>query len=168
MVTTMPKAEVSLPSDTEVKVSRQFNAPRELVYRAYTTPSLLQRWLLGPPGWSMPVCEMDVRVGGAFRWRWRNDEDGKEFGFHGEFREVSAPGKLVHTEYYDPGDVGGEMGDGALITVDLAENDGVTTATTLMDFGTREARDAAMSTGMTDGMEMGYQRLDELLDETAR
>jgi uncharacterized protein YndB with AHSA1/START domain len=153
---------VSLPSAGAVKVTRQFNAPRELVYKAYTTPSLLERWLLGPPGWTMSVYEMDVRVGGAFRWRWRSIEDGKEFGFHGEFREVSAPGKLVHTEYYDPGDVGGDMGEGALITVELTEKNGVTTVSTLMDFGTKEARDAAMSTGMTDGMEMSYQRLDEL------
>jgi uncharacterized protein YndB with AHSA1/START domain len=153
---------VSLPSDSAVKVTRQFNAPRELVYKAYTTPSLMERWLLGPPGWTMSVYEMDVRVGGAFRWRWRSIEDGKEFGFHGEFREVSAPGKLVHTEYYDPGDVGGDMGEGALITVELTEKNGVTTVSTLMDFGTKEARDAAMSTGMTDGMEMSYQLLDEL------
>jgi uncharacterized protein YndB with AHSA1/START domain len=164
-VTKMPEAEVSLPSDSAVKVTRQFNAPRELVYKAYTTPSLMQRWLLGPPGWTMPVCEMDVRVGGAFRWRWRSVEDGKEFGFHGEFREVSAPAKLVHTEYFDPGDVGGDMGEGSLITVELTEKNGVTTVSTLMDFGTRQARDAAMSTGMTDGMEMSYQVLDELLVE---
>jgi len=151
-----------------VKVIRQFNAPRKLVYQAYTTPSLMQRWLLGPPGWSMPVCEMDVRVGGVFRWRWRNNENGKEFGFHGEFRDVSAPGKLVHTEYYDPGDVGGDMGEGSLITVGFKEKNGVTTVSTLIDFGTKVARDAAMSTGMTDGMEMSYQLLDQLLDEVAR
>jgi uncharacterized protein YndB with AHSA1/START domain len=167
MVTTMAKAAVSLPSDSAVKVIRQFNAPRKLVYQAYTTPSLMQRWLLGPPGWSMPVCEMDVRVGGVFRWRWRNNENGKEFGFHGEFRDVSAPGKLVHTEYYDPGDVGGDMGEGSLITVEFKEKNGVTTVSTLIDFGTKRARDAAMSTGMTDGMEMSYQLLDQLLDEVA-
>jgi uncharacterized protein YndB with AHSA1/START domain len=164
-VTTLPKAEVTLPSDREVRVTRQFNAPRELVYKAYTTPALVQRWLLGPPGWSMPVCEMDVRVGGKFRWRWRNDEDGKEFGFHGEFREVVAPAKLVHTEFYDPGDVGGDMGEGALITTTLTEKNGLTTMAALMDFRTKEARDAAMSTGMTDGMEMSYQLLDKLLME---
>jgi len=84
---------------------------------------------------------------------------------YGEFREVSAPGKLVYTEYFDPGDVGGDMGEGALITMELTEKQGVTTVSALMDFGTREARDAAMSTGMTDGMEMSYQALDILLDE---
>jgi uncharacterized protein YndB with AHSA1/START domain len=162
----LDKAQVSLPSEREVKVTRQFNAPRELVYEAYTTPALVKRWLLGPPGWTMPVCEMDVRVGGKYRWRWRNDDDGKEFGFHGTFQEVAAPARLVHTEFYDPGDVGGDMGNGALITVELTERRGVTTLVSLMDFGSKEARDAALSTGMTDGMEISYQLLDSLLAES--
>jgi uncharacterized protein YndB with AHSA1/START domain len=166
-VTTLPKAQVTLPSDREVLVIRQFDAPRDLVYKAYTTPELVQRWLLGPPGWSMPVCEMDVRVGGKFRWRWRSDADGKEFGFYGEFREVAAPGKLVHTEYYDPGEVSGDMGDGSLVTTTLTEKNRITTMTVLMHFRTKEARDAAVSTGMTDGMETSYQLLDTLLSELA-
>jgi uncharacterized protein YndB with AHSA1/START domain len=155
------KAQVSQPSDREVKVVRTFNAPRDLVYKAYTTPELVKRWLLGPPGWEMPVCEMDVRVGGKYRWRWSSD--GKEFGFHGVFKEVSPPAKLVHTEYYDPGDVGGDMGEGATITVEFAETDGVTTFSCLMDFGSKRARDAAVATGMTDGMEQSYQLLDDVL-----
>lgn len=159
------KAEVSLPSDHEVRVVRSFSAPRDLIYKAYTTPELVQRWLLGPPGWTMPVCEMDVRVGGKYRWRWRSTEDGKEFGFFGEFQVVEPPGRLVHTEFFDSGDVGGDMGDGALISLEIVEHDGVTTLTVLMDYYTKEARDAAVATGMTDGMEMTYQRLDELLPE---
>ena len=75
MPMTMEKAQVTLPSDREVKVTRSFRAARPLVVRAYTAPALVQRWLLGPPGWSMPVCEMDVRVGGRYRWRWRSDKD---------------------------------------------------------------------------------------------
>ena len=165
MATIFEKATVELPSDHEVKVSRSFRAPRELVYRAYTTPSLVQRWLGGHPGWTMPVCEMDVRAGGKYRWRWRNEADGKEFGFHGTFREVDAPRRIVHMEYYDPGTFGGDMGNGALITVELTEANGITTLRTLMDFGTKEARDAAMSTGMTDGMELSYQLLDQMLVE---
>jgi uncharacterized protein YndB with AHSA1/START domain len=157
------KAQVSQPSDHEVKVSRSFKAPRELVYKAYTTPELVKRWLLGPPGWTMPICEMDVRVGGMYRWRWRSNEGGKEFGFYGEFKEVSAPSKLVHSEYFDPGDVGGDMGKGATITVTLTEDKGITTFTSVMDFGSKEARDAAVATGMTDGMEQSYQLLDKLL-----
>jgi len=163
MTTTMDKAKVDLPDDRSVRVVRRFAAPRELVWKAFTTPALLQRWLLGPPGWTMPVCEMDVRVGGAFRWRWRNSEGGRQFGFHGEFREVDAPNRLVHTESYDPGDVGGSMGEEALITATFTERDGVTTMTTTIRYASQTDRDAALSTGMTDGMEMSYGLLDELL-----
>jgi uncharacterized protein YndB with AHSA1/START domain len=160
--------EVTLPSDREVRVVRKFNAPRELVYEAHVTPALLQRWSLGPPGWSMPVCEMDVRVGGKYRWRWKSDEDGKEFGFYGTFREVNAPSRLVHDEYYDPGDVGGPMSpDPALITLELEETKGVTTLTVTMLFPSKEARDGAVGSGMTDGMEIGYARLDELFKTRA-
>ena len=95
------KAQVSLPSDTAVRVTRDFRAPRKLVWRAHTEPELFQRWIGGYPGWSMPVCEMDVRPGGKYRWRWRSDEDGKEFGFHGDYREVDAPREMVQTEYYE-------------------------------------------------------------------
>src|SRR4026207_107264 len=117
MAMTMEKAQVTLPSDREVKVTRSFKAARPLVYRAYTEPALVQRWLLGPPGWSMPVGEMDVRAGGRsrsrrrgwggdlragglYRWRWRSDKDASEFGFAGTFREVQPPSRLVHTETY--------------------------------------------------------------------
>lgn len=168
MATNLETAQVSLPSDSEVSVARAFKAPRALVYEAYTTPELVQRWLLGPPGWTMPVCEMDVRPGGRFRWRWRSEEDGSEFGFHGEFLEVDAPAKIRHTEAFDPGDTGENMGDSeAMITVRFTERNGVTTMTTLMDYGSKEARDQAMSTGMTDGMETSYELLDRLLAERA-
>ncbi|HSC29097.1 MAG TPA: SRPBCC family protein [Vicinamibacterales bacterium] len=168
MPMTIDKAQVTLPSDREVKVSRSFRAPRGLVYRAYTEPQLVQRWLLGPPGWAMPVCEMDVRVGGRFHWRWRNDEDGSEFGFAGTFREVQQGSRLVHTEAYDPGTLGGGYpGNDAIVTVTFSEDDGVTTVTTLIDFGSKEARDAAVATGMTDGMEQSYQTLDRLLADQA-
>lgn len=162
----MENAQVTLPSDREVKVTRSFRAPRALVYRAFTEPALVQRWLLGPPGWSMPVCEMDVRVGGRYRWRWRSDKDVREFGFAGTFREVQARSKLVHTEAFDPGTVGGGYpGSEALVTVTFDEESGVTTVTSLIDFGSKEARDGAVKTGMTDGMEQSYQLLDRLLGE---
>jgi uncharacterized protein YndB with AHSA1/START domain len=168
MPMTMEKAQVTLPSEREVKVTRSFKAPRALVYRAYTEPQLVRRWLLGPPGWSMPVCEMDVRVGGAYRWRWRSDQDGNEFGFVGTFREVLPPSKLVHTEAFDPGSVGGGYPDeGAIVTVTFTEEAGITTVTSLIDFGSKESRDAAIATGMTDGMEQSYQLLDTLLLEQA-
>ena len=169
MPATIEKAEVMLPSDREVKVTRSFKAPRALVYRAYTEPELVRRWLLGPPGWSMPVCEMDVRAGGRYRWRWRSDENGTEFGFAGFFREVDPLFRILHTESYDPGTVAyGYPSGEALVTVTFAEDDGVTTVTTLIDFGSKEARDGAVATGMTDGMEQSYQLLSRLLDELSR
>jgi uncharacterized protein YndB with AHSA1/START domain len=169
MPMTIDKAQVTLPSDREVKVTRSFKAPRALVYQAYTQPELVRRWLLGPPGWSMPVCEMDVRVGGKYQWRWRNDQDGSEFGFSGTFREVQPPSKLVHSEAYEPGTVGGSFpGNDALVTVTFTEEGGITTLTSLIDFGSKEARDGAIATGMTDGMEQSYQLLDRLLGELPR
>jgi uncharacterized protein YndB with AHSA1/START domain len=166
MAMTMEKAQVTLPSDREVRVTRSFKAARPLVYRAYTDPQLVRRWLLGPPGWSMPVCEMDVRVGGRFRWRWRSDANGDEFGFTGAYREVQPTSRIVHTEAFDPGTVGGGYpGNDAIVTVTFTENSGVTTVTTLIDFGSKEGRDAAVGTGMTDGMEQSYQLLDGVLDE---
>jgi uncharacterized protein YndB with AHSA1/START domain len=167
MPMTIDKAQVTLPSDREVQVARSFRAPRALVYRAYTEPELVRRWMLGPPGWSMPVCEMDVQVGGRYRWRWKSDEDGSEFGFVGTFREVQPPSKLVHTEGFDPGTVGGSYptGEEAIVTVTFTEDDGVTTVVSLVDFGSKEARDGALKTGMTDGMEQSYQLLDRLLAE---
>jgi uncharacterized protein YndB with AHSA1/START domain len=169
MPMTLEKAQVRLPSDREVQIARSFKAARPLVYRAYTEPALVQRWLLGPPGWSMPVCEMDVRVGGRYKWRWRSDKDASEFGFVGTFREVQPPLRLVHTETYDPGSLAdGFPQNEALVTVTFSEDGGFTTVTTLIDFGSKEARDAAVATGMTDGMEQSYQLLDRLLGKQPR
>lgn len=169
MPMTTDKAQVTLPSDREVKVTRSFRAPRAVVYRAYTEPELVRRWLLGPPGWTMPICEMDVRVGGQYRWRWRSEDEGNEFGFSGTFREVQPPSRIVHTEAYDPGTVGGPYpGQPALVTVTFTEDAGVTTMTSLIDFGSKEARDAAVATGMTDGMEQSYQLLDRLLEDPSQ
>jgi uncharacterized protein YndB with AHSA1/START domain len=166
MTTTMERAQVTLPSDREVKVTRSFKAAMPLVYRAYTEPALLQRWLLGSPGWSMPVCEMDVRVGGQYRWRWRSDKNAREFGFTGTFREVTPPSRLVHTQIYDAGTTGDAPPESeALVSVTFTEDGGMTTVTTLIDFGSKEARDGAMATGMTDGMERSYQLLDTLIIE---
>ena len=158
------KSTVTMPNDHDVVVVRAFNAPRDLVFDAWTKPSLVQRWLLGPPGWTMPVCEMDVRPGGQFRWRWRSEADGKELGFAGEFREVVRPSRIVHVERYDPGEVGGAMGE-AIVTSELSENNGVTTHKMTIHYESKQVRDAAVKTGMTDGMEMSYRKLDELLAE---
>lgn len=170
----MKPAEVSTPSDTEVLVKRSFEAPVNLVWRAYMEPDLMRRWCSGMPGWSMPTCEMDMRVGGQYRWRWRSDEGGQEFGFTGEVLEVVPHAKIVHTQIYDPGDLGGTCSSGAdipdsmgsepsIITVTFEETKGITNVSTTIRFASKADRDAAMSTGMTDGMEMSYQQLDGVL-----
>lgn len=158
-----PQVSVLLPGDTVVEVRRSFRAPREQVWRAHTDPALVPRWMGGYDGWSMPVCDMDVRPGGAYRWQWRQDSDGKAFGFHGEYREVTAPSRLVHTEFFDPGTFGGDMGDGSINTIELTEEDSVTTLIARVEYKSRAARDAALATGMTDGMEVSYGRMDALL-----
>jgi len=160
------KSIVTLPNDRDVVVVRSFDAPRTLVFDAWTQPKLMQRWLLGPPGWTMPVCEMDVRPGGKFRWRWRNVESGAEFGFSGEFQEVVKPSRIVHVERFDPGDVGGEMGE-ALVTAVFTEKNGVTTYSTTIRYASKDVRDAALKTGMTDGMEQSFEQLDALVVEMA-
>jgi uncharacterized protein YndB with AHSA1/START domain len=164
----MKPAEASLPSETEVLVKRSFDASAELVWRAYVEPELLRRWCTGTPGWSMPVCEMDMRVGGKYRWRWRNDENGQEFGFFGEVLEAVPHTKLVHTQIFDPGDLGVSMGgEPSVVTVGFQEAGGITNVSTTIKFATKADRDQALSTGMTDGMEVSYKRLDEILNEEA-
>lgn len=159
----MKPAEVSTPSDLEVLVKRSFDAPVNLVWQAYTDPALMRRWLTAMPGWTMPVCEMAVHVGGKYRWRWRS-EDGQEFGFTGEMLEVALNSKIVHTQIFDPGNLGESMGgEPSIITVTFHETNGITHVITSIKFASQADRDAAMSTGMTDGMEMSYQSLDGVL-----
>jgi uncharacterized protein YndB with AHSA1/START domain len=160
----MKPAEVSTPSDREVQVKRSFDAPAKLVWQAYSEPDLMRRWLQGLPGWSMPTCEMDVRVGGKYRWRWRSEEGGQEFGFSGEFLEVALHSRIVHTQHYDAGDLNESMGsEPYIVTVTFHEANGITNVTTTIRFASKADRDAAVSTGMTDGMEMNYKLLDGVL-----
>ena len=160
----MKEAVVTLPSDTEVLVTRGFEAPANLVWRAYVEPELFRRWCGSSPGWSMPVCEMDMRVGGQYRWRWRNDENGQEFGFNGEFLEVVEHAKLVHTQIFDAGNLGVSMGgEPSIITVTFAGSDGITNVATTIKYASKADRDEALETGMTDGMEMNYTLLEDVL-----
>ena len=154
--------KITTSGDRELVMTRVFTAPRTLVFDAHTKPELVTRWLLGPPGWSMPVCEMDVRVGGTYRWVWRHDRDGTEMGMGGTYREVRAPERLVATERFDEAWYPGE----ALNTLVLVEQGGRTTLTQTMRYESREARDAVIKSGMESGVKASYDRLDDLLAAT--
>ncbi len=151
--TTTPGTVFSTPSDREVAWTRSFAAPRERVFRAFTEPEHVQRWLLGPDGWTMPVCEMDLRVGGEWRSVWRNG-DGDEFALQGVFREIERPARIVYTESM--------MGSSeALQTIVLTEEDGITTMVSSLLYGSQAERDAAIATGMDEGTSQSYVRLAE-------
>ena len=153
--------QVTTPTEREIVLTRAFDAPRRLVFDALTEPELLKRWLLGPPGWSLEVCEIDLRVGGAFRYVWRN-ADGTDMGMGGIYREIVPPDRIVHTELYDEDWTGGET----LVTTVLTEQDGRTILTTTVRYASGEARDAALRSGMEEGLGASYGRLAELLAST--
>jgi uncharacterized protein YndB with AHSA1/START domain len=153
---------LTTPNPREILVTRVFDAPRRLVFEAMVRPELVRRWLLGPPGWTMPVCDIDLRVGGGFRYVWRN-ADGREMGMRGTFREVAAPDRIVHTEVFDEDWTGGPTE----VTTNLAEAGGRTTMTMTVRYSSEAARDGATRSGMEGGMAQSYDRLDELLAETA-
>jgi len=155
----MGTLKLTTPSDREIAVTRVFDAPRQLVFDAHTKPDLVRQWLLGPPGWSMPVCEMDVRVGGTYRWVWRHDTNGTEMGMGGVYREIVAPERLVTTERFDEAWYPGE----ALNTLVLIEKGGRTTLTQTMRYESRDARDAVIKSNMEKGVAASYDRLADLL-----
>lgn len=160
----MPKPlEVSLPSDNEIRIVRQFDAPRALIFRAWFEPALVRRWLLGPPGWTMPTCEIDGRVGGAYRFVWAN-ADGRTMAMGGVYKEIETPDRWVASEKFDEAWYEGE----ALVTSELTGSDDKTVHVMLIRYETKAGRDMALQSGMTDGMEAGYQRLDAIFaEETA-
>lgn len=144
--------------DREIVMTRVFDAPRRLVFEAFTKPELVKQWLLGPPGWSMPVCEIDLRVGGKYRYVWR-DANGNEMGMGGVYSEIAAPERLVATERFDEAWYPGE----AVGTLVLSERGGKTTVTQTELYESREARDAVLKSDMERGVAMSYDRLAELL-----
>ena len=152
--------KVSTPSDNEIRVTRDFGAPRQAVFDAFTRPELVRRWLLGPPGWTMPQCDIDLRVGGAYRYVWQSEADGSRMAMGGEFREVAAPARLVATERFDDAWYPGQ----ALDTTEFVEGaDGRTRVTITVLYESQEARDTARRSGMEHGMAAGYDRLESLL-----
>lgn len=154
--------QVVAGSDREIIMTRVFDASRPLVFEAFTKCELLKRWLLGPPGWSMVVCQMDLKEGGAYRWVWRNDSNGTEMGVGGVFREVQPPERIVHTEKFDQAWYSGE----ALITTVLTEKAGKTTLTATLLYDSSETRDNVLKSPMESGVKASYDRLEELLAST--
>jgi uncharacterized protein YndB with AHSA1/START domain len=152
--------KVTTPADREVVLTREFDAPRRLVWQAFARPELIKRWLFGPPGWEMTACEEELRPGGAFRWAWRGP-DGAAMAMHGVYREVVAPERIVRTETFDFG-CDAQSGE-QVATLALAERGGKTTLTLTVLYPSKEARDAAVASGMEHGVAAGYDRLEEML-----
>lgn len=152
------KLKVAAHGDREIVMSRVFNAPRHLVWDAFTRPELVKRWLLGPDGWSMPVCEIDLRVGGSYRYVWRHT-DGMEMGMGGIYREIEIPERVVVTEKFDEAWYPGEA-VGTLVLVEIA---GKTTVTQAMLYDSPQTRDAVLKSPMETGVAASYDRLETLV-----
>jgi uncharacterized protein YndB with AHSA1/START domain len=148
------------PSDREIVMTRVLDAPRRLVFEAWTDPKHVAQWMLGPEGWTMPVCEIDLRPGGSWHFVWRR-ADGSEMSMRGEYREIVPPERLVSTENW------GEDWPESLTTVELTEEDGKTTIKQTSLYPSREARDAAMQTGMLEGASLTFDRLAAYLQTIA-
>jgi len=142
----------STPSDTEFRATRIFDAPRRLVWAAYTDPKHIPNWCLGPEGWTMPVCEVDLRVGGRWTFTWRK-ADGAEMTMTGTYTEVRPPERLVSTESW------GGPWPATVNTIEFAEHGGQTTVSLTVRYPSREARDAAAATGMKTGLDRSFQLL---------
>jgi uncharacterized protein YndB with AHSA1/START domain len=154
------KLQITTPTDREIVMTRIFDAPRDLVFEALTRPELVKRWLTGPPGWTMEVCEIDLRVGGTYRYVWHG-RDGAVMGMGGVYREVVAPERIVATETFDEAWYPGE----AVGTMVLTEQGGRTTLTQTVLYDSREARDAVLRTPMEEGVAASYDKLADLLAE---
>jgi uncharacterized protein YndB with AHSA1/START domain len=148
--------QVATPTEREIVVTRVFDAPRRLVFEAWTNPKHVPRWMLGPEGWTMPVCEIDLRPGGAWHFVWRHS-DGTEMEMRGVYREIVPPERLVSAESW-----GGDWPE-TLNTLILSEEGGKTMSTVTILYPSKEARDAALKTGMKEGMSMSFDRLNEYL-----
>jgi len=157
--------QISTPTDSTIVLTRAFNAPRRLVWEAMFTPDKMRRWMMPPPGWTMTVCECEARVGGALRVVWKSEDADPAMTLHGEFTEVVTHERIVHTETMVLGS--GETIGRLVETHAFTEEDGVTTMRITQAYGSKEERDGAIASGMDQGMEACYQRLDAVLAHPA-
>ena len=144
--------------DREIIMTRSFNAPRHLLFEAFTQPDLLRQWLLGPPGWTMPVCEVDLRIGGTYRYVWRNDK-GVEMTATGTYREIVAPERIVATETFEPPWYPGECTN----TLLMREEGGRTILTQTLRYESNAARELVIKSPMEGGVAISYERLEQML-----
>ena len=151
-------ATVTLPTDEQILITREFDAPKHLVYKAWTTPELVKRWWTARRG-AMKVAEIDLRVGGKWRYVMLT-EDGQEVAFHGEYREIVPNERLVSTEVYEG--IPDAEAHAALNTMTFTEVDGRTTIEVLVEHATKEGRDMHISSGMEDGMQDALDLLEEV------
>ena len=157
--------QISTPTDSTIVLTRAFNAPRRLVWEAMFTPDKMRRWMMPPPGWTMTVCECEVRLGGALRVVWKSEDADPAMTLHGEFTEVVTHERIVHTETMVLGS--GETIGRLVETHEFAEEGGVTTMRITQVYGSKEERDGAIASGTYEGMEVCYQRLDAVLAQPA-
>jgi uncharacterized protein YndB with AHSA1/START domain len=143
-------------------MTRVFDAPRSMVFDAWTKPELLKRWLVRS-GWTFPICEIDLKVGGKYRWVWRSP-DGKEMGMGGVYREIVRPERIVATEKFDDPWYEGEAVD----TMTFVEKGGKTTLTTTVLYASREVRDSVLKSPMEKGIAENYDNLDKVLASTRK
>jgi len=153
-------AVVTLPSDTQILITREFDAPRHLIFKAYTTPELVKRWWHANRG-TCTTTEIDLRVGGKWRWVMVTD-GGFEVAFHGEYKEIVPNERLVYTEVYEGAPLAEDGEEAALNTVTLAEKDGRTTVTTLVQTRTKAVRDMMINSGMEGGMQDALDLLEQV------
>jgi len=163
MMKTLGSLTITTPSDREIAMTREFDAPRHLVFEAYTKPELLKRWLGVIRGWELAVCEIDLRVGGTCRYVWRDSDTGEEMGMSQVIREVVVPERIVCTEVFDQAWYEGE----AIATVEFVERAGRTTLTMTMLYDSKSVRDAVLASPMEQGMAASLDLLADLLAEPA-
>jgi uncharacterized protein YndB with AHSA1/START domain len=155
---------VSLPSETEILITRVFDAPARTIFQAFTTPELVKRWWANEDD-EWVVCDIDLRPGGRWRWVFRCGQT--TVGFYGEYLEVSAPRRLVYTELFEMPRAPLPEGTSPLVTMTLDDTDGATTMMTLQaQYPSSELRDLVLASGMEAGMQLSYDRLDDVVSDS--
>jgi uncharacterized protein YndB with AHSA1/START domain len=160
----MKPAVIKNLSETKIQIERMFDAPVESVWKPFTDASLIRQWMIGPPGWSMPVCKIDFRVNGIYENIFRNKLEGTEIAIAGTFRDIVTHQKIVQDEQHKIGSSEGAITNKTVVIITFEPVSESTCVKTLIEYGSKKERDEALATGMEVAMEMGYCRIDNLLN----